>query len=384
MSKKIRVLQVTKFYPPHIGGIETTTNDIVDSLKSSGQYEIEVLAYGDEKKDVFEDKDGVKIIRAGTQLNISHQPIAKNYYKLIKSAIKEFKPDIIHFHYPNPYAAHWLLKAMKKYKFKGKLILHWHADIIRQKFLRTFFIHQNKALLKRADVIIATSPNYLNDTDYLPHYKDKVRIIPSCISENRTVITDEEIQKSKAIKAQYKGKNICFFYGRHTAYKGLEYLIDSDQYLNKDKIQIIIAGKGELTEKLKEKAKPFPNISFVGKLSEEDINSYFLACDIFVFPSVTRNEAFGLALAEAMYYGKPACTFTIKGSGVNWVSLNGVTGLEAPDYDYKKFAENISTLCNDNEMRKRMSEKARERGTSLFTKDKFAIAINDLYNSLGN
>ena len=45
---------------------------------------------------------------------------------------------------------------------------------------------------------------------------------------------------------------------------------------------------------------------------------------IFCFPSITRNEAFGIALAEAMYCGKPAVTFTIEGSGVNFVSLDGV------------------------------------------------------------
>lgn len=49
---------------------------------------------------------------------------------------------------------------------------------------------------------------------------------------------------------------------------------------------------------------------------------------MFAFPSVTKNEAFGVALAEAMYCYTPAVTFTIEGSGVNWVNLNGITGIE--------------------------------------------------------
>ena len=47
-----------------------------------------------------------------------------------------------------------------------------------------------------------------------------------------------------------------------------------------------------------------------------------------MFPSITKNEAFGVVLAEAMYCYTPAITFTIEGSGVNWVNLHQVTGLE--------------------------------------------------------
>ena len=39
-----------------------------------------------------------------------------------------------------------------------------------------------------------------------------------------------------------------------------------------------------------------------------------------------------------MYCGTPAVTFTIPGSGVNWVSLNGETGIEVPNGDDKAFA----------------------------------------------
>lgn len=42
-----------------------------------------------------------------------------------------------------------------------------------------------------------------------------------------------------------------------------------------------------------------------------------------------------MALAEAMYCGNPAVIFTIHGSGINLVSLNGETGIEMPDGDDK-------------------------------------------------
>lgn len=181
---------------------------------------------------------------------------------------------------------------------------------------------------------------------------------------------------------QILGEKICFFFGRHVEYKGLTYLIESDRYLDRDKVQIIIAGEGPLTEELKKQASEFDNIEFVGRLSDDDINSYLMACDIFTFPSITRNEAFGISLAEAMYFGKPCCTFTIPGSGVNWVSINGKTGLEAPNGDAKKYAENIMLLIYDAELYKRLCEAAHNRSRLLFSNSCFKKKTQRLYNSI--
>ena len=94
---------------------------------------------------------------------------------------------------------------------------------------------------------------------------------------------------------------------------------------------------------------------------------YHYAASVFVFPSITKNEAFGVALAEAMYCGTPAVTFTIPGSGVNWVSLNGETGIEVPNGDDKAYAKAIDTLLGDDELRMRYAENARKRVKENFT-----------------
>ena len=97
-----------------------------------------------------------------------------------------------------------------------------------------------------------------------------------------------------------------------------------------------------------------------------------LACDIFCFPSITKNEAFGIALAEGMYFEKPAVTFTIPGSGVNYVNLNGVTGLEAENRNYEKYAEAIKLLADNEEMRAVYGKAARERVVNNFLYENFA------------
>ena len=135
--------------------------------------------------------------------------------------------------------------------------------------------------------------------------------------------------------------------GRHTKYKGLRHLIEAEQYMRSDCV-IVIGGKGPLTESLKALAKKrnSTRIHFIGRLSDDDLRCYLYAASIFAFPSVTKNEAFGVALAEAMYCYTPAVTFTIKGSGVNWVNLDGVTGIEVPQVGNqdKAYAEALDTL----------------------------------------
>ena len=172
---------------------------------------------------------------------------------------------------------------------------------------------------------------------------------------------------------------ICFSFGRHVGYKGYEYLIDAAEKLNGN-LRVLLGGSGPLTEKLKKYAAEKGNrVEFLGKLSESQLKAYLCACNIFCFPSVGRNEAFGLALAEAMYFGKPAVTFTIPGSGVNYVSVNGETGIEVANRDSAAFAEAVNTLASDDGSRKKYGEAAKDRVERLFTKKKFSEKVRRMF-----
>jgi rhamnosyl/mannosyltransferase len=303
--------------------------------------------------------------------------LSTSYSKILKKTLKDFKPDTIIFHYPNPFVAHFLLKQLKKYP-DIKLVLYWHLDITKQKILGKLFNGQTKRLLNRAQKIVATSPNYIDGSKYLPEYKDKCVVIPNCVSDERMSATGG---KEEEIRSTYSGKIICFALGRHVPYKGIEYLVRASKLLD-DRFAILIGGQGELTPSLKELAAGDEKVKFLGKLKDEDVCSYLNDCDIFCFPSITKNEAFGIALAEAMAMGKPAVTFTIEGSGVNYVSLNGVTGIEVENGNVEEYAKAIVTLAENGEMRKAYGTAARERVLSLFTNKQFNENLNNLINGL--
>lgn len=378
MGRNIRVLHISKYYPPYIGGLESFCHDIVSALQKEGGYEQYVFCFNDKDETIEEELGGVKVYRIGIQRIVASQPLAKGYGKTLKKVMAEFRPDVIHFLYPNPYAAFHFLNC----KFEGKLHLDWICDITKQKTLKKLFKRQTEALLKRATLVTSIAPTYFQDTDYLPFYKGEKGCIPCRIGDCRLNVTDEQKNKANGIKEKYPGKKLIFFYGRHTEYKGLRYLIESNQYLDQENTEILIAGKGDQTEELKKRAGAYKNIEFLGKLSDEDINAYLMACDVFAFPSITRNEAFGISLAEAMYFGKPACTFTIVGSGVNWVCPGDVAGLEAPNKDVKAYAANINRLLSDKELYDRLSKGAVDRCHELFMKDSFDKNVVEIYRRI--
>ena len=158
-----KILHISKYYYPFIGGVEQVARDCVNSLKDN--YENKIICFNHENGTQIDSVDDVEVIRVNCQMKVSSQPIALGYKKQLKKAIKDFNPDIVIFHYPNPFVAHYLLKLKKKNKFK--LVLYWHLDIVKQKILGKFFNRQNHKLLKAADKVVATSPNYLQYSKYL-------------------------------------------------------------------------------------------------------------------------------------------------------------------------------------------------------------------------
>ncbi len=368
-----RILQIDNYMYPHIGGIEQVTRDVLNALKD--EYEMKVLCFNHEKGTITDQVDGIDVTRVNCQVKVASQSIALSYGKVLKKIMKEYNPEIVIFHYPNPFVAHFLKKYLKKKQFK--FIIWWHLDITKQKLLGKLFNGQTKKLLKYADKVVATSPNYIEGSPFLKPNETKAIVIPNCVSEERLTYDDSHIKMANKIKEKYNGKHILFAFGRHVPYKGLTYLIQASKLLD-DNYAVLIGGKGPLTDELKKEASADSKIEFLGRISDDELKAYLLACDIFCFPSITKNEAFGIGLAEAMGYGKPCVTFTIEGSGVNYVALNEVNCIEVPNRDSKAFADAIVTLASNEDLRKEFGENARDRFEELFTYEKYKENIANL------
>lgn len=373
-----KILHISKYYDPFVGGVESIAKDCVIALSNNYKQEVICFDHVRGRSDSIDKVDGIKVIRCAQDFVVASQAISRSYEKNLKDEIQNFSPDVIIFHYPNPFVAHFLLKFISK---KIKLIIWWHLDIYKQKILKNFFNHQNRKLLERADKIVATSPNYIDGSPWLKIYKYKCVVIPCCINESRLTLDETEKENAQRIKKQNKNKVICLAVGRHVPYKGFNYLIKASKLLD-NRFKIYITGNGPLTKKLKKMAKDDPKIEFLGLIDDSQLKSYLEACDIFVFPSITKNEAFGIALAEGMYFGKPAVTFHIPGSGVNFVSLNGITGIECRNSDHREFANALNQLADDENLTKKLGINAKKRVTNNFLFKEFKVNISNLMEDI--
>ncbi len=375
MQSKKRVLQLTNYYYPDVGGIENIAYAITNSLKD--QCEIKVICFSHETKDNVIKDDDVIVKRYGTKVKISSQQLSFTMLKDFKHELGDFCPDVVIIHMPNPFLAGILLSNIKKSN-PFKLVVYWHSDIIKQRLGEKVFRSMIMTVLKKADVIVATSPDYINGSKYLKIQKDKCVVIPNCIDNKLLQVSQNEMKLANAIREKYQEKIICVAIGRQVPYKGFEYLVDAMKKLDSRYELFLLGRKGESTKTITQKARGMNNIHILGEVDDSYKKAYLTACDIFCFPSVTKNEAFGIALAEAMYYGKPAVTFKIEGSGVSYVNIDGETGIEVENRNVALYAKALMSLAEDYEMRTILGENAKKRVEENFLYHEFMRRIREL------
>lgn len=68
--------------------------------------------------------------------------------------------------------------ALRFSGYKGKVILHWHSDIVKQKYLLKLYKPFQDWLIKRADLIVGTSPIYVQESPFLKNVQNKIACLP--------------------------------------------------------------------------------------------------------------------------------------------------------------------------------------------------------------
>lgn len=315
----MKILHLSKFYKPYSGGIEQVVADICDGCNSDG-IESAVLCVNHENNDEIYFVNGVKVYSYKSNLHFASADISIGYVNGLRKIIDDF--DILHIHLPNPLANLAAFVANEKNK---KIILHWHSDIVKQKKLKVLYKPLQTWLLNRADAIITTTPVYGENSKDLARYKEKIVVIPIGINPNNYHI---DIQKVQEIKEKYQNKKIIFSLGRLVYYKGFDFLIDAAEKLPDDYI-VLLGGNGEERRnliKLIETKKLQDKVIMLGFVKDEDLPSYYTACDVFCLPSIEKSEAFGVVQLEAFLFNKPVVSCSIPDSGVSWVNKNNVSG----------------------------------------------------------
>ena len=352
-SRSWRVLQVGKFYPPHMGGIETHLQALSTELNK--EMDLRVVVANDHRQRSDEVLGDVRVSRLPTQLTFAATPLCPG----MVSEIRRSEADLVHIHLPNPMAVLAYLAS----GHRGRLVVTYHSDTVRQRILGALFEPLLHQCLRRSSAIIATSPDYRRTSSVLARYQERCHVIPYGIA------LEQFEQSDPAAVAKLRrefGQRLVISVGRLVYYKGFEYLIQAMQQVDG---RLLIVGDGPLGPKLQQLAGELgvqDKIVFAGEIQNERIVPYYHAADVFALASVARSEAFGIVQIEAMAAGLPVVNTRLD-SGVPFVSLHEQTGLTVPPQDPEALAQALNRLLNDAPLRRSLGAAARLRARQEFS-----------------
>ncbi len=367
----MRVVQAGKLYVPHIGGVESNMEVLSRNLmRFDSSLQLKIVcgqsSRGAGKSDLI---DGVPVWRAATIGRWLSTPITLGFAK----AIRDWQPDILHFHAPFPWGdvAGWNL-----FRQVPTVVTH-HMDIVRQAILLTMYGPIYHRTLKVARRILATSTQMADSSPWLVRWRHKVEVVPLGIDIDywESLASDTS---SDTFMTSLDGP-IVLFVGRLVYYKGLKTFIAA---ASKIRATIVIAGDGPMLDELRTQvANSVCRIVLVGKVTDSQLAKLYRAADVFVLPSESRAEAFGIVLLEAALHRLPLVTCDI-GTGGSHINIHGKTGLVVPPCNPDGLAAAVNQLLETVSMRKDYGEAGRERVQSLFSATTMAKRVRQVYDCI--
>jgi rhamnosyl/mannosyltransferase len=360
------ILHIGKYYPPHVGGMETHLQYLVSH--QSSLLSVEVVVANDRFVTQTEVVDGARITRVASFGTLASQPICPG----LPWRMAGRGETMVHLHLPNPWAAQAYLMS----GHKGILIVTHHSDTLGRRHLRRFVEPSVRRVMKRAKAIIVTSKRYLENSEELAGFHDKCHIVPLGIDVE--AFKAESLEEIRAIRAKY-GPRLIVSVGRLVPYKGFEFLLQAMKNID---ATLLLIGSGPLREQLEaavERLGIAAKVHLLGHVG--DIVPYYRAAQMLVLPSVSRAESFGMVQLEAMACGIPVVNTELD-SGVPEVSLHGVTGITVPPKDPQALSHAIRILLDNAETRANYGQAAAVRVGEKFTARQMAESTLRVYESI--
>ena len=366
----MKVVHAAKFYPPVAGGMETVIADLARG--TAAQWDVRVVAANTTATTANETVDGVRVVRAATYATANSVPIAPSYpFHLWRE-----HADCLVLHEPNPIAG----TACFLRTPAPRLVIWHHSDLVRPFWAPHTYGHLQRALYRRADCVVVSSPNLAADSPLVACAR-RVAVIPFGVALDEFRGDDAEgRRRSEQIRARTPGPRVLFV-GRFVYYKGVDVLIDA---MSRCPGTLTLVGEGPLEGALRAQADRLGlggRVVFAGRVSNQDLRAHYRAADLFVLPSVARTEAFGVVQVEAMAAGLPVVSTDLP-TGVSWVNRDGETGLVVRPGDSRALGDAIARLLGDEAARREMGRRAFDRATAVFSRDRMIRSFRELVETV--
>jgi glycosyltransferase involved in cell wall biosynthesis len=222
-------------------------------------------------------------------------------------------------------------------------------------------------LLKRHLIGMASawlSTGKLTD-EYLMHYgASKARIFRypfSSVREKDCYLPTEEERRQKKQELGIKEELAVISVGQFIPRKGMDLLMKCASGLPENVGIYLIGGEPKEDYLALQEKLGANKIHFVGFQEKGKLREYYIAADVFAFP--TREDIWGLVLQEAMAFGLP-CVASDRAIASHELIKDGTNGYMTDPKNTEEMTEKLNALLSDSEKRSCMGRAAYETAKS--------------------
>jgi len=395
MMLPMRVLMVTREYPPFVvGGVAIHTYYLTKYLKKKG-LKVKVVSFGDPKLSneevLFIEPNSSIISNKSTNIveDIKVPMDILRFINKVKAILKNEDYDLVHVQEPyvgGPIAYEHKVTTIHDTSFeeiRGRLKYLGKESLKQVAFYATIGYVMEFLSIASSKVII--NPSIDVAWEMLKVYRvpiEKIRVIPNGVEDPQPNEPDKHT--ARQIIGIPEDCFVILSIARHIPVKRLDILIKTAKILKEKALEnfvVIIGGKGTLTDHLKELAKELnvnDVVKFVGWLSKDRLPLYYRAADVFVITS--EYESGPLTILEAGIRGLPLVVSDTP-SGFIMLARNEVDCIKFKPGDPEDFANKIMLLASDYSLWKELSRGAM-KFASLFRWEKIAEKTISVYKEV--
>jgi glycosyltransferase involved in cell wall biosynthesis len=231
-----------------------------------------------------------------------------------------------------------------------------------------------------ADAYISQTPTMSTEMIAEGIPEEKIVMIPNALTTYPPIFPSDQIRLIARDRCELEHRPTVLFVGRIVPEKGLDILIRAWIEISRiHKAQLVLVGDGPEKRRITDwtrKANCSASVKFMGW--RYDIQNFYQASDIFVFPPIA--ETYGNVIAEAMAHGLALITTPV-GIAKHWIR-DGENGLLISGASTNELIEAMVRLLDNVPLCKRLGRQAREDVTRLSNPDSILKYHLDLYERI--
>lgn len=362
----MRILIASDLHWPNINGVATFGRNLAQGLADAG-HEVLVIAPSQTGKKYEEIDRNHRVMRTSSVVFPFYQNfrISISPYREVKRIVEDFEPDVVHIQTPMGIGRAAVGCAKK---MEIPLVATNHAmpeNLVDNLRLLAPFSRPINYILKEFGA------RFYNNADFvtLPteaainmlkgdSFKAPYMAISNGIDLTR--FSPGEIPADLCDRFNIpKGKKIVLYVGRLDAEKHVSVLIRAAKEITakRDDVHFVIVGKGTDMENLQylvERLDLEDNITFAGRVEDEDLPLFHRLGDVFCMPSPVELQC--LAMLESMATGSPVVAVNV--GALYELCQDGRNGYLYELDDHAELADKLTTLLTDDQLREKMGKES--------------------------